>query len=75
MPCDAIRVGIYKHFKGNFYRVHGVARHVDTGVLYVIYQPLEGWDGTLVLREFDEFTGTVERDGKVHTRFEFVSEN
>lgn len=74
MSSDEIRIGIYKHFKGNFYRVFGVARHVDTGVRFVIYTPLKG-DGKLVLREFDEFTGTLERDGKVHIRFEFVGEN
>ena len=38
MKRELIVHGVYRHFKGNFYYVEGVARHSETGEEYVIYR-------------------------------------
>ena len=35
-----IKPGKYQHYKGNYYRVLGVARHSDTLKEYVVYQAM-----------------------------------
>lgn len=37
-----IKYGIYKHFKGNHYRVLKVAQHTETNEELVIYECIEG---------------------------------
>ena len=71
MSTPTIRPGIYRHFKGNSYQVIGVAQRVDSPEMYVVYRPLYG-NRELVVRDYEEFTGTVLRDGQVRKRFEFV---
>lgn len=34
--------GVYRHFKGKYYYVEGVARHSETGEAYVVYRALYG---------------------------------
>src|SRR5688500_4337251 len=63
-----IQTGIYRHFKGRFYRVIGVAPLVDSSEWYVIYRPLYG-DGELVARSYSQFTDSVVRDGRECPRF------
>jgi hypothetical protein len=66
-----IQSGVYRHFKGKMYEVIGVAPLVDSSDYFVIYRPLD--DGkSLVIRLYSEFTGMVNRDGKVLPRFELV---
>ncbi len=38
-----IKMGVYKHYKGNYYRVMGIARHSETLEEMVVYQGL--YDG------------------------------
>ncbi len=66
-----MKLGIYKHFKGNLYKVLHLAKHSETEELLVVYQPQYGDYGIWVrpLRMFDE---TIERDGKTMKRFCFV---
>ncbi|MBE6866743.1 MAG: DUF1653 domain-containing protein [Ruminococcaceae bacterium] len=68
-----VKPGLYRHFKGNMYRVIGTARHSETMEEMVVYQALYGEMG-LWVRPRNMFLETVERDGKIFQRFEFVEE-
>lgn len=68
-----IKPGVYRHFKGNLYRVLFVAKHSETLEPMVVYQALYG-EGGLWVRPASMWNETVERDGKQFLRFAFVSE-
>ena len=61
------KVGLYKYFKGNTYRVIGIATHTETGECLVLYKNAYH-SGYTWARPFEMFCETV--DGK--TRFEFI---
>ena len=67
----AITKGLYRHFKGNEYQVLEVATHTETLEQYVVYRALYGERGVWI-RPLEMFMETVERDGEIITRFEFV---
>ncbi len=52
---------VYKHFKGNLYRVEDVAKHSETGETYVIYRQMYG-DEFLWIRLLDMFLEEVDRE-------------
>jgi hypothetical protein len=60
--------GLYRHYKGNDYRVIGLARHSETLEPMVVYEALYGTGG-LWVRPSAMFTETVELDGKPIPRF------
>ena len=66
-----IRLGKYRHFKGNEYRVIGMARHSETMEEMVVYQALYGDKGVWV-RPLSMWDETVERDGAVYKRFTYI---
>ena len=68
-----IRPGRYRHFKGNEYRVLGVARHSETMEEMVVYQALYGERG-LWVRPASMWSETVERDGYCGPRFTYLGE-
>ena len=68
-----IKQGRYRHFKGGEYQVIGLATHSETGETLVVYRALYG-EGGLWVRPEAMFLGTLERDGKVFKRFEFIGE-
>ena len=72
-----VRPGRYRHHKGNFYEVIGVARHSETLEELVVYKALYetgfGKD-SLWVRPKEMFLETIERDGKKMKRFEFVGD-
>ena len=68
-----IKPGRYRHFKGNEYRVVGVARHSETLEEMVVYIPLYG-EGGLWVRPAGMFQETIEREGKTVKRFTYIGE-
>ena len=63
-----IKPGLWKHFKGNQYRVLGVALHSETGEELVVYQALYGQRG-LWVRPAAMWLEQVEREGYSGPRF------
>jgi hypothetical protein len=70
LPAEP-RPGRYRHYKGNEYRVVGIARHSETLEPLVVYEPLYGVGG-LWVRPAAMFTETVEVNGTRMPRFIFV---
>lgn len=67
LPAEP-KPGIYRHYKGNEYRVLGLARHSETLEPLVVYEALYGERGRWV-RPAAMFTETVEAGGKRVPRF------
>lgn len=68
-----IAPGLYRHFKGNLYRLLYTARHSETEELLVIYQALYG-DRGIWARPLQDFIATIDRDGQSMARFTPVSD-
>ena len=68
-----IKLGIYRHYKGNTYEVIGFAKHSETLEDMVIYKPLYGEGGTWV-RPLSMWDNPIEVDGKTVKRFEYIGE-
>ena len=68
-----IRIGRYRHFKGNEYRVLCLARHSETGETMVVYRALYG-EGEVWVRPASMWLESVERDGTVQPRFTLIEE-
>ena len=72
---NTIKLGKYKHYKGNEYRVLHIAKHSETLEDMVVYEAL--YDNKLSkiwVRPLSMFAGTVEVDGKPVKTFEFIGE-
>ena len=52
---------VYRHFKGDYYLVEGVANDSETGAPFVINRKLYG-DGGLWLRPLEMFLSKVEKE-------------
>jgi len=68
-----LKLGIYRHFKGNEYKVIGVAKHSETQEELVVYQALYGEHG-LWVRPLKMFTEEVAKEGYEGPRFMWVRE-
>ena len=66
-----LKIGRYRHFKGNEYEVVGCARHSETLEELVVYRALYG-EQALWVRPLEMFLGDVERDGKPIPRFTWI---
>ncbi len=66
-----IKLGKYRHFKGNEYEVIGIGKHSETLEPMVIYKALYA-DGGLWVRPAEMWNETVTRDGKTFKRFEYI---
>ena len=70
----SLKLGTYQHFKGNKYRVLGVAQHSETLEKLVVYQKLYGNRG-LWVRPLKMFLEKVTVDGKRVPRFKYLGKN
>ncbi|MBS0664193.1 MAG: DUF1653 domain-containing protein [Verrucomicrobia bacterium] len=67
LPAEP-RPGLFRHYKGNEYRVLSLARHSETLEPLVVYQALYGERGIWV-RPAGMFVESVTIDGQVRPRF------
>ena len=70
---EEIRIGKYRHFKGNEYEVIGIAKHSENMEEMVVYRALYS-DGGIWVRPANMWNETVERDGKTFKRFTFIED-
>ncbi len=70
LPAEP-RPGLYRHYKGNDYRVVGLARHSETREALVVYEALYGERG-LWVRPAAMFVETIEVAGQRVPRFAYV---
>ena len=68
-----LKPGLYRHFKGNLYRLLYVAKHSETLEDMVVYQALYGEQGIWV-RPAAMWNEHVERDGYCGPRFYPIQE-
>ena len=64
---------VYRHFKGDYYLVEGLAHDSESGVPCVIYRKLYG-DGGLWVRPAAMWNEHVERDGYSGPRFTYIGQ-
>ena len=70
---NEIKLGKYRHFKGNEYEVLFLARHSETGEQLVVYRALYG-EGEVWVRPVSMWNEEVEREGKTYLRFTYIGE-
>lgn len=68
-----VRLGRYRHFKGNDYEVIGCATHTETGEEFVVYYQLYG-KRRLWIRPKEMFLSSVTVDGLSVPRFKYIGE-
>lgn len=73
MSNKEIKKGKYRHFKGNLYELIDTARHSESQEVHVVYRALYG-EGGLWIRPLAMFDETIERDGVVLKRFQYVED-
>ncbi len=72
LPAEP-RPGLFRHYKGNEYRVLSLARHSETLEPLVVYQALYGERGIWV-RPAGMFVESVVIDGRSRPRFERIGD-
>ena len=70
---DDVKPGLYRHYKGNYYTVLGVATHSEDESKLVVYRPEYG-EKALWVRPQNMFCESVNVDGITKPRFAFVKE-
>jgi hypothetical protein len=75
-----IKMGVYKHFKGDKYDLMEIAEHTETGENLAIYRCLDGSyakQGIIYARPLDMFLSYVDKEKypkvKQKKRFEYIS--
>lgn len=69
----SIKLGKYKHFKGNEYQLLYIAKHSETLEYMVVYKALYGEQGIWV-RPASMWNEIIERDGKSFPRFTYIGD-
>lgn len=75
-----MRLGRYRHYKGRYYHVLGVALDTETRAKMVLYKALyacpdlteEFGDDPIFTRPYSLFFSTIEHEGKIVPRFEYM---
>lgn len=68
---DLIIGGKYQHYKGNYYKALGFAKHSETLEELVVYQALYG-ENAIWVRPKDMFFDMVSVNGKLINRFNYI---
>lgn len=68
---EELKCGKYQHYKGDYYKVIGLATHSETMEKLVVYRALYG-EKSLWVRPLLMFTENIEIDGKQIPRFKYV---
>lgn len=68
-----IKLGKYRHFKGNEYEVIGIAKHSEDLSPMVVYKALYG-DGGLWVRPAEMWNETVDKENYHGPRFQYIEE-
>jgi hypothetical protein len=67
--------GLYEHYKGMRYKVHGIARHSETLEELVLYETLyENKLGKMWVRPKEMFLEHIELNGKTIPRFRLIEQ-
>jgi hypothetical protein len=70
-----VKAGIYRHYKGEKYRVIGIAKHSETLEELVVYEALyDNKESKLWVRPKKMFLENIEIDGRLVPRFEYLGE-
>ena len=70
---DLIKIGRYRHYKGNEYEVLCIAKHSETLEPMVVYKALYG-EGAVWVRPLYMWNETVTVDGVEVLRFTYIGE-
>lgn len=70
---DEIKIGKYRHYKGNEYEVIGLARHSETDETLVVYRALYG-DGEIWTRPAAMWNECVVHNYELVNRFTYIGE-
>ena len=65
--------GIYRHYKGNYYKVLAIGKHSESLDNLVIYQAQYG-SNDIWCRPLDMWNDEIDYNGKTCKRFELVKE-
>ena len=71
---ENIKLGKYRHYKGNLYEVIGLATHSETLEPMVVYRALYG-DFSIWVRPACMWNENVQVDGKRVFRFTYIEES
>lgn len=66
-----MQLGLYQHYRGNFYQVIGVCRHSETLEEMIVYRALYA-DYGLWVRPKAMFNETIDQGGGLTPRFKFI---
>lgn len=66
-----IKLGLYRHFKGNLYEVLYLAKHSETMEMMVVYRALYG-DRDVWVRPADMWSEEVCHNGNICLRFTYI---
>ena len=69
----SVKLGKYRHFKGNEYEVIHIAKHSETLENMVVYRALYG-EKDIWVRPESMWDETIERNGQTFKRFTYIEE-